>query len=82
MRIIANNSHLRRRIAVAVRIIRRCAEFCEFFPTGCRDESMLRIIGPKAWVGVPLGIKKSPSLQVFTKDYRSFLIDQKNQNLE
>ena len=47
-----------------------------------RDESMLRIIGPKAWVGVPLGIKKSPSLQVFTKDYRSFLIDQKNQNLE
>ena len=47
-----------------------------------RDESMLRIIGPKAWVGVPLGIKKSPSLQVFTKDYRSFLIDLKNQNLE
>ena len=47
-----------------------------------RDESMLRIIGPKAWVGVPLGIKKSPSLQVFTKDYRSFLINLKNQNLE
>ena len=47
-----------------------------------RDESMLRIIGPKAWVGVPLEIKKSPSLQVFTKDYRSFLIDLKNQDHE
>ena len=33
-----------------------------------RDESMLRIIGPKAWVGVPLKIKKSASLQVFIKD--------------
>ena len=47
-----------------------------------RDESMLRIIGPKAWVSVPLEIKKSPSLQVFTKDYRSFLIDLKNQDHE
>ena len=47
-----------------------------------RDESMLRIIGPKAWVGVPLKIKKSMSLEVFTKDYRSFLIEQKNLEYE
>ena len=47
-----------------------------------RDESMLRIIGPKAWLGVPLKIKKSASLKVFVKDYRSFLTEQKNQEHE
>ena len=45
-----------------------------------RDESMLRIIGPKVWVGVPLKVKKSTSLKVFISEYRSFLIEQKNQN--
>ena len=47
-----------------------------------RDESMLRIIGPKAWVGVPLKIKKSLSLKIFIKEYRSFLIELENQDLE
>ena len=47
-----------------------------------RDESMLRIIGPKVWVGVPLEVKKSTSLKVFINEYRSFLIDQKNQDQE
>ena len=46
-----------------------------------REGLMLRTIGPKTWTGVPLEIKKSTSLHVFTKDYRSFLIDQKNQSL-
>ena len=45
-----------------------------------REERMLRTIGPKAWLGVPLSIKKSTSLRVFVKDYRSFLIEQENQN--
>ena len=47
-----------------------------------RDESMLRIIGPKFWVRVPLAIKKSTSLKVFISEYRSFLIEQKNQDHE
>ena len=47
-----------------------------------RDESMLRIIGPKVWAGVPLEVKKSTSLKVFANQYRSFLIDQKNQDYE
>ena len=47
-----------------------------------RDEAMLRIIGPKFWVGVPLAIKKSTSLKVFISEYRSFLIEQKNQDHE
>ena len=46
-----------------------------------REGLMLRTIGPKTWMGVPLEIKKSTSLRVFTKDYRSFLIEQKNQSI-
>ena len=45
-----------------------------------REGLMLRTIGPKTWMGVPLEIKKSTSLRVFTKDYRSHLIEQKNQS--
>ena len=47
-----------------------------------RDESMLRIIGPRVWVVVPLKIKKSISLKIFIKEYWSFLIEQKNLDLE
>ena len=46
-----------------------------------RDESMLRIIGPRAWVGVPVKIKKSASLNIYISEYGSFLIEQKNQDL-
>ena len=44
-----------------------------------RDDTMLRVIGPKVWVGVPLEVKKSSSLRVFVNEYRSFLIEKKTQ---
>ena len=48
--------------------------------TTSREERMLHTIGPKAWLGIPLEIKKSTSLHVFIKEYRSFLIEQENQS--
>ena len=38
------------------------------------EESLLRYIGPNAWLDIPLHIKDSPSLKVFIKSYSNYEI--------
>ena len=39
-----------------------------------KDKSMLRYLGPKTWMNIPIKIKQSLSLKVFIKSYRTHLI--------
>ena len=39
-----------------------------------KEESMLKYLGPKRWISIPLNIKQSLSLKVFIKSYRIHLI--------
>ena len=39
-----------------------------------RDKSLLKYIGPNVWKNIPCNIKESPSLKVFIKQYRNYLI--------
>ena len=40
-----------------------------------KETSLLKYIGPKVWLEIPINIRESPSLKVFIiKSYRNFLI--------
>ena len=39
-----------------------------------KDKSLLKYIGPLAWIDIPSEIKQAPSLKVFIKSYRINLI--------
>ena len=39
-----------------------------------KEESMLKFLGPKRWISIPLSIKQSLSLKVFIKSYRIHLL--------
>ena len=42
--------------------------------TSATEKSLLKYIGPKVWANIPLHIKNAPSLKVFIKFYRNYLI--------
>ncbi len=39
-----------------------------------KDYSLLKYIGPKTWLQIPIHIRESLSLKVFVKSYRNYLI--------
>ena len=43
--------------------------------TTAKDKSMLKFIGPRVWVNIPLQFKSASSLKIFINLYRSYLID-------
>ena len=43
--------------------------------TTAKDKSMLKFIGPRVWVNIPVQFKSASSLKIFINLYRSYLID-------
>ena len=43
--------------------------------TSAKDKSMLKFIGPRVWVNIPVQFKSASSLKMFINLYRSYLID-------
>ncbi len=48
--------------------------FCLTRAESAKDYSLLRYIGPKTWLQIPINIRESLSLKVFVNSYRNHLI--------